>query len=58
MRDARPRFEHEAGHTTHRDMGAYAGDIDDHKSPVEDIDLFLLDKQDREAIFDRNGFER
>ena len=57
MGNARPRLQHEAGHTAYRNVSAHAGDIDDHKGPVQNIDLPLFDKENGEAVFDGDRFQ-
>src|SRR2546430_7495076 len=57
MGNARPRPQHQSGHTAYRNVSAHAGDIDHDKGPVQDVDLPLFDKENGEAIFDGDRFE-
>jgi hypothetical protein len=47
-------FEHQAGETPDRNVGPDAVLINDDKSPVEYIDIALLDENNRRAILQRD----
>ena len=46
------RFQHQACQSTHRDVRANTGLIDDDKGAVENVDLPPFDEQDGGAVFD------
>jgi len=55
VEDAGARFQHQAGGTTDRDMGAHADLVDHDKSAVEHVQLAALDVEDGEAHLDGDG---
>ena len=55
MRSSRTRFEHQARKAAHRDMRTHAAFVDDHERAVENVELALLDEQNRGPILDGNG---
>jgi hypothetical protein len=55
MTDARTRFEHQASKTADRDVSPDAILVDDNKSPVEHVDVALINKDYRGAVFQRDG---
>src|SRR5690606_553986 len=51
MGDACSRLKHDAGNRANRDVGAYAGLVDDDKGTVQYVDLAILDKDHGHTVF-------
>lgn len=58
VRHAHARLEHQASNAPHWNVRTHAGGVDSYEGAIQHIKLTTLDIQYRQALLDRNGFER